>query len=68
MSVRSVLSAYHAAGQTRDVDPIRALVISPVLGYRVMFDATLHVGQRHRRRASINPAFIQSIVGVLQPA
>ena len=29
--------------------------ISPVLGYRVVFDATLNVGQRHRRRASINP-------------
>ena len=42
--------------------------ISPVLGYRVLYDATLHVGQRHRRRANINPAFVQSIVRVLQPA
>ena len=42
--------------------------ISPVLGYRVVFDATLHVGQRHRWRANSNPAFIQSIVWVLQPA
>ena len=32
--------------------------ISPVLGYCVMFDATLNVGQRHRRRANINPAFV----------
>ena len=31
--------------------------ISPVLGYRVVFDATLKVGQRHRRQANINPAF-----------
>ena len=46
----------------------RGANISPVLGYRVMFDATLHVGQRHRRRASINPAFVQSILRVLQPA
>ena len=30
--------------------------ISPVLGYRVVFDATLNVRQRHRRRANINPA------------
>ena len=28
--------------------------ISPVLGYCVAFDATLDVGQRHRRRANIN--------------
>ena len=34
--------------------------ISPVLGYRVMFDATLNVGQRHRRRANINPALAES--------
>ena len=34
--------------------------ISPVLGYRVVFDATLNVGQRHRRRASINPALASS--------
>ena len=42
--------------------------ISPVLGYCVVFDATLHVGQRHRRRTNINPAFVKSIVQVLQPA
>ena len=36
--------------------------ISPVLGYRVVFGATLNVGQRHRRRANINPALFQSIV------
>ena len=41
--------------------------ISPVLGYRVVFDATLNVGQRHRRRANINPALVQSIVPVVQP-
>ena len=34
--------------------------ISPVLGYRVVFDATLNVGQRHRRRANINPALASS--------
>ena len=38
--------------------------ISPVLGYPVMFGATLNVGQRHRRRANINPALVQSIVPV----
>ena len=42
--------------------------ISPVLGYRVVFDATLNVRQHHRRRANINPAFVQNIVEVLQPA
>ena len=36
--------------------------ISPVLGYRVVFGATLNVGQRHRRRANINPALDQRIV------
>ena len=30
-----------------------------------MFDATLNVGQRHRWRANIDPAFVQSIVRVL---
>ena len=29
--------------------------ISPVLGYCVVFDATMNVGQHHRRRANINP-------------
>ena len=38
--------------------------ISPVLGHRVVFGATLNVGQRHRRRANINPALVQSIVSV----
>ena len=32
--------------------------INPVLGYRFVFDATLNVGQRHRRRANINQAFV----------
>ena len=36
--------------------------ISPVLRYHVVFGATLNVGQRHRRRANINPALVQSIV------
>ena len=30
--------------------------ISPLLGYLVVFDATLNGGQRHRQRANINPA------------
>ena len=30
--------------------------VSPVLGYRVVFGATLNVCQRHRWRANINPA------------
>ena len=34
--------------------------ISPVLGYRVVFDATLNVGQRHRRQANSNPALVSS--------
>ena len=38
--------------------------ISPVEGHRVMFGATLNVGQRHRRRANINLALVQSIVPV----
>ena len=38
--------------------------ISPLLGYCVTFGATLIVGQRHRRRANINPALVQSIVPV----
>ena len=42
----------------------RSASISPVLGYRVVFDATLNVGQRHRRPANINPALVQSIVTV----
>ena len=36
--------------------------ISPVLGYSVVFGTLLNVGQRHRRRANINPALVQSIV------
>ena len=36
--------------------------ISPVLGYCVVFGATLDVGQCHRLRASINPALVQSIM------
>ena len=35
--------------------------ISQVLGYRVVFGATLNMGQRHRRRANINLALIQRI-------
>ena len=41
--------------------------INPVLGFRVVFGTTLNVGQRHRRRANINPALLQSIV-TLPPA
>ena len=65
-----VLSVYHAGGQTRDVDPMsgycwrRSAIISQVLGYLVVFNATPNVGQRHRRRANINPALVQSIVTV----
>ena len=39
--------------------------ISPVLGYRVVFGASVNVGQRHSRRANINSALVQSIVPVL---
>ena len=39
--------------------------ISRVLGYCVVFGATLNVGQRHRLHANINPALVQSIVPVL---
>ena len=35
--------------------------INPVLGYRVVFRAALHVGYRHRRRATINPILVQNI-------
>ena len=79
VSLPSVLSVYHTGGQTRDVDPMLGYCWPTVygaeptlaqycMGYRVVFDATLNVGQRHRRRANINPAFVQSIVRVLQPA
>ena len=34
--------------------------ISPVLGYCVVFGATLNVGQRHRQQANIHPALGQS--------
>ena len=37
-----------------------------VLVYHIVFDATLNVGQRHRRRANINPALVPSIVTVTQ--
>ena len=62
VSVRSVLSVYHAGNQTRDVDPMSGycwptVYISPVLGYRVVFDATLHVGQRHRPQGQHSPCF-----------
>ena len=43
-------------------------IVGLVLGYGVVFDATLNVGQRHRRQANINPAFVQSIARVFQPA
>ena len=35
----------------------RSANISPVLGYRVVFDSTLNVGQVHSWRANINPAY-----------
>ena len=38
----------------------RSADISRVLGDSVMFDAMLNVGQRHRRRANINPALASS--------
>ena len=44
--------------------PRRWANISPVLGYCVVFGATPNVGQRHRWRANINPALVQSIVPV----
>ena len=37
--------------------------IRTVLGYRVVFDATLNVGQRHRQKTNINPAFVQALWG-----
>ena len=52
---------YPAGVQTRDVDPMSGFCwptvydAEPTLGYCVVFDATLNVGQRHRRRANINP-------------
>ena len=36
--------------------------ISPVLGYDIVFGATLNVGQCHRRRANINTPLVRSIV------
>ena len=36
--------------------------VSPVLSYRVVFGTMLNVGQRHGRRANINPALVQSTV------
>ena len=71
-----VLLDYYAGGQTRDFDPMPGYCWPTVYDaettlaqyYRVVFDATLNVGQRHRRRANINPALVQSILPVLQPA
>ena len=40
------------------------IYISPVLGYCVVFSATLYVGQRHRRRANINPDLVKGIMPV----
>ena len=42
----------------------RWATISRVLGYRVVFGATLNVGQHHRRPDNMNPALVQSIVPV----
>ena len=36
--------------------------LNPVLGYGAVFGATLNVDQRHRRRANINLALVQSIM------
>ena len=41
-----------------------AFCLSVCPAYRVMFGATLNVGQRHKRRANINTALVQSIVPV----
>ena len=38
--------------------------ISPVLGYHIVFGATLNVRQHHRQWANINPALVQSIMTV----
>ena len=64
VSVRSVRLSYRRSN-TRRWPSVGLLLahrlrrwanISPVLGYRVVFDATLNVGRRHKRRANINPA------------
>ena len=47
-----------------DAEPILAQYWL-MLCFNVVFGATLNVGQRHRRRANINPALVQSIVTVL---
>ena len=39
--------------------------ISPVLSYRVVFGVMLNVGQRHRRRANINPAVSKYRAGIV---
>ena len=44
--------------------PRRWANISPVLGYRVVFGATLDVRQHHRQWTNINPALVQSIIPV----
>ena len=46
----------------------RWAIIIPVLGYRVVFSATLNVGQRHRQWANINPVLVQSIMPYRQHA
>ena len=40
----------------------RSANLGPVLGQLIVFGATLNVGQRHRPRANINPALVQSIL------
>ena len=44
--------------------PRRWANISPVLGYRVVFGATLNVRHHHRQWANINPALVQGIMPV----
>ena len=73
MFVCTVLFIYHAGGQKRDVDSMSVYCwptvydAEPTLA-QYLVTVSCYVGQRHRRRASINPAFVQSIVQVLQLA
>ena len=59
------LSLYPAGGQTRDVYPMSGYCWPTVYDAQpTLAQYWVTVGQRHRRRANINPALVQSIVTV----
>ena len=68
------LSIVQLGGQTRGVDPMQGYCwptvygAEPTLAQYSVFDATLNVGQCHRRRANINPTLVSSSSYCMAPA